>query len=229
MLRESASLAASTGAYWQTHVSEDRGEVAEVAKLFPEAQDYVDVYDRAGGLGERTVLAHAVYLSDRELGRLVETGTRVAHCPASNLFLASGIMPLGRYVEAGLRLGLGSDVAGGPDVSIFTAMRVGSYSKNALEVAGQGSGPRMTPMDWLRMGSLGGAEALGLGTVTGSLEAGKEADIIAIDPSFLAPVPDITDDDPDDLASRLIFRAHPDMVRGAWVRGRRLEGPAARG
>jgi guanine deaminase len=229
MLRESASLAASTGAYWQTHVSEDRGEVAEVAKLFPEALDYVDVYDRAGGLGERTVLAHAVYLSDRELGRLVETGTRVAHCPASNLFLASGIMPLGRYVEAGLRLGLGSDVAGGPDVSIFTAMRVGSYSKNALEVAGQGSGPRMTPMDWLRMGSLGGAEALGLGTVTGSLEAGKEADIIAIDPSFLAPVPDITDDDPDDLASRLIFRAHPDMVRGAWVRGRRLEGPAARG
>ena len=76
-------MAASTGAYWQTHVSEDEGEIAEVARLFPEAIDYVDVYDRAGGLGDRTVLAHAVHLSDRELKRLVETGTRVAHCPIS--------------------------------------------------------------------------------------------------------------------------------------------------
>ena len=68
LLRESAALAASTGAYWQTHVSEDRGEIAEVGRLFPDALDYVDVYDRAGGLGARTILAHAVHLSDRELG-----------------------------------------------------------------------------------------------------------------------------------------------------------------
>ena len=136
LLSESAALAASRGAYWQTHVSEDRGEIAEVARLFPEALDYVDVYDRAGGLGARTVLAHAVHLSDRELERLIETGTRVAHCPVSNLFLASGMMPLGRYLDAGLSLGLGSDVAGGPDLSIFTAMRTGFYVQNARRVAG---------------------------------------------------------------------------------------------
>ena len=122
-------------------MSEDRGEIAEVARLFPEAIDYVDVYDRAGGLGDRTVLAHGVHLSDRELDRLVETGTTVAHCPASNLFLASGMMPLGRYVEAGLSMGLGSDVAGGPDLSIFTVMRVGSYMQNARRVAGVEAGP----------------------------------------------------------------------------------------
>ena len=74
MLRESAALAASTGTWWQTHVSEDPFEIAEVARLHPDALDYVDVYDRAGGLGARTVLAHAIHLSDRELGRLVETG-----------------------------------------------------------------------------------------------------------------------------------------------------------
>ena len=102
MLRESASLARETGTWWQTHVSEDPGEIAEVRRLFPEARDYVDVYDRAGGLGERTVLAHAIHLSDRELARLVETGTRVAHCPASNLFIGAGVMPLARYLEAGL-------------------------------------------------------------------------------------------------------------------------------
>jgi guanine deaminase len=229
MLRESAALAASAGAYWQTHVSEDLGEIAEVGRLFPEAIDYVDVYDRAGGLGPRTVLAHAVHLSDRELGRLVETGTRVAHCPISNLFLASGVMPLGRYLDAGLSMGLGSDVAGGPDLSIFSVMRVGFYAQNARRVAGLETGRVLGPLDWLRLGTLGGAEALGLGEVVGSLEAGKEADLIVIDPAFLAPIPGIADDDPDDLASRLIFRGHPDMVRAAWVRGRRLEGPGVRG
>lgn len=229
LLRESAALAASTGAYWQTHVSEDLGEIAEVARLFPEAIDYVDVYDRAGGLGERTVLAHAVHLSDRELDRLVESRTRVAHCPISNLFLASGVMPLGRYLDAGLSLGLGSDVAGGPDLSIFSVMRVGFYAQNARRVAGLETGRVLSPLEWLRLGSLGGASALGLDDVTGSLEAGKEADVIAIDPSYLAPIQGMPADDyPEDLASRLIFRAHPDMVRAAWVRGRRLEGPGAR-
>ena len=229
LLRESAALAAATGTYWQTHVSEDRGEMAEVARLFPEAIDYVDVYDRAGGLGDRTVLAHGVHLSDRELDRLVETGTTVAHCPASNLFLASGMMPLGRYVDAGLSMGLGSDVAGGPDLSIFTVMRVGSYMQNARRVAGVEAGPVLSPLDWIRLGSLGGAQALGLGDETGSLEAGKDADLIAVDPSYVAPVPGIEDDDAADLASRLIFRGHPDMVRAAWVRGCRLEGPGSRG
>jgi guanine deaminase len=229
LLRESAALAASTGAYWQTHVSEDVGEIAEVARLFPETIDYVDVYDRAGGLGERTVLAHAVHLSDRELDRLVESRTRVAHCPISNLFLASGVMPLGRYLDAGLSLGLGSDVAGGPDLSIFSVMRVGFYGQNARRVAGLETGRVLSPLEWLRLGSLGGASALGLDDVTGSLEAGKEADVIAIDPSYLAPIQGTpADDDPEDLASRLIFRAHPDMVRAAWVRGRRLEGPGSR-
>jgi len=228
MLRESAALAASTGTYWQTHLSEDRAEIAEVARLFRDALDYVDVYDRAGGLGPRSILAHAVYLSDRELARLVETGAHVAHCPASNLFLASGVMPLGRYVEAGLSMGLGSDVSGGPDLSIFTEMRVGFYAQNALRVAGRSGGPSLGPLDWLRMGTLGGAEALGLAAEIGSLEAGKEADLLAVDASYVASVPGAEDDDPEDLMSRLIFRSHPDMVRGAWVRGRRLEGPGER-
>src|SRR4029077_11021771 len=105
---ESAALAQSTGAWWQTHVSEDPGEIAEVGRLFPDALDYVDVYDRAGGLGTRTILAHAIHCSDRELDRLVETGTRVAHCPASNLFIGAGVMPLARYLAAGLSIGLGS-------------------------------------------------------------------------------------------------------------------------
>ena len=124
--------------------AEDRNEIEQVRRLFPEALDYTDVYERAGGLGPRSILAHAVHLSPREIGRLAETGSRIAHCPSSNLFLASGAMPLSRYLEAGLVVGLGSDVAGGPA------------------------------------------------------------------------------DDPSEIVSRLIFRNRPEMIRGAWVRGRLL-------
>jgi guanine deaminase len=226
MLSGSATLARETGTWWQTHVSEDPGEIAEVARLFPEARDYVDVYDRAGGLGERTVLAHAIYLSDRELARLVETGTRVAHCPASNLFIGAGVMPLARYLEAGLSVALGSDVSGGPDASIFSVMRVAAYAQMARRSLTDDAGDILDPLDWLRMGTLEGARVLGLEKSIGSLEPGKEADLIAVDPSFVAPLPGTPgDDDPADLMSRLIFRAHPQMVRAAWVRGRQLAGP----
>ncbi len=233
MLRESASLARSTGTWWQTHVSEDAGEIAEVARLFPEAADYVDVYDRAGGLGERSVLAHAIHLSDRELARLVETGTRVSHCPASNLFIGAGVMPLARWLEAGVVVGLGSDVSGGPDPSLFSVMRAGAYAQMARRALIDEDRPPLEPLAWLRLGTLDGARVLGLDDRIGSLEVGKEADVIVVDPGMTAPLsgagaatdldPELLDD-PGDLVSRLIFRAHPDMVRGAWVRGQRLEG-----
>ncbi len=224
MLRESAGLARSTGAYWQTHLSEDRGEIAEVAALFPAAQDYLDVYDRAGGVFERAIFAHAVHLSEREVLRLADAGAAIAHCPASNLFLASGVMPLARYLAAGLRVGLGSDVAGGPDLSIFTVMRVGAYTQNALRVVRDEPDPVLDPVGWLRLATLGAARGLGLDGVIGSLEVGKDADMIIVDPSLTAPVPWAEPDDRDELISRLMFRSHPAMVRGAWVRGRLLEG-----
>ncbi|MGZ8528613.1 MAG: amidohydrolase family protein [Candidatus Limnocylindrales bacterium] len=228
MLRESATLARQTGAYWQTHLSEDRNELREVARLFPEALDYLDVYDRAGGLGRRSVLAHAIHLSAREVARIAETDTALAHCPASNLFLASGKMPLARYRAAGIRVGLGSDVAAGPELSIMANMRAGAYTQSALRVledATAGATPVLGPLDWLRMGTYDGARALGLEARIGSLEVGKEADLIAVDPRFVAPIPGIDSDDPDEIMSRLVFRPHPAMVRAAWVRGRRLDGP----
>src|SRR5690606_22225055 len=149
---------------------------------------------------------------------------RVAHCPVSNLFLASGIMPLGRYVEAGLPLGLGSDVAGGPDLSMFTVMRVGFYAQNARRVAGVERGPVLGPLDWLRRGPLDGARGRGRGASIGSVEAGKDAELIVVDPPFAAPLTGMAADvAAAALASRLIFRAQPDMVRGGWVRGRGLD------
>ncbi len=225
MLRASAAAAGEAGAYWQTHLSEDRGEIAEVKRLFPDAADYTDVYDRAGGLSSRAILAHAIHLADREVERLAETGAVIAHCPSSNLFLASGAMPLARYLAGGIRVGLGSDVAAGPDAPLFSVMRAGAYTQNALRAAGLSDAPPLSPADWLRLGTLGGAEALGLQDRIGSVEEGKEADLILVDPSVTLPLEGIgahDDERSDEMLSRLIFRAHPAMVRGAWVRGRLL-------
>jgi guanine deaminase len=222
MLRESARLAATTGAFWQTHLAEDRAEIEEVRRLFPEALDYTDVYDRAGGLSPRAILAHAVHLSDREVARVVETRAVVAHCPASNLFLASGAMPLAQYLAAGVRVGLGSDVAAGSDVSLFGVMRAGAHTQNALHGMGLAAAEALPPAAWLRLGTLGGAEGLGLGDRIGSVEEGKEADLIVVDPSVTLPLPELrasVGDGPEEMLSRLIHRSHPDMVRAAWVRG----------
>jgi guanine deaminase len=224
MLSESARLAVQTGAYWQTHLSEDRHELEEVARLFPEALDYTDVYDRAGGLRSGTILGHAVHLSDREIGRLAGSGAAIAHCPASNLFLASGAMPLARYLEAGIAIGLGSDVAAGPDGSLFTVMRAGAYTQNGLHSLGLAPHPAMPPIEWLRLATLGGARALGAGDRIGSVEVGKEADLIVVNPAVTLPLGGIAGhaDGPEEILSRLIYRSHPDMVQGAWVRGRLL-------
>ena len=238
LLRESAALARDLGCWWQTHVAEDRQEIAEVARLFPDARDYVDVYDRAGGLGTRSILAHAIHLSPHEEARLAESGTRIAHCPTSNLFIGAGIMPLTSRLAAGIGVGLGSDVSGGAELSLFGVMRAGAYAQQARRALVEGEAgdaphprPPLGPLDWLRLGTLDGAGALGLDGTIGSIEVGKEADLIAVDPGQTAPLGSELDrvgllDDTSALVGRLIFRSDPLMVRAAWVRGRQLEGPA---
>ena len=98
-------------------------------------------------------------------------------------------MRLGRYLDAGLVVGLGSDVSAGPDLSLFGVMRAGAYTQSGLRTMLDEPYPELAPMDWLRLGSLQGARALGLDDAIGSVEEGKEADLIAIDTALTAPVP----------------------------------------
>ena len=225
MLRESATLAEHYDATWQTHLSEDAKEMETVAEHFPGARDYLDVYDQAGGLGRKALLAHSIHLSDREVARMVETDAAVAHCPVSNMFIRSGVMPIARFLDVGLRVGLGTDVAGAPELSVITQMRLGFFQHNSRAVISGDDAPVPDPLEWIRLGTLGGAQALGLDDVIGSLEPGKEADLIAVDLELGRPPMAAACRDVDEIASRLIFRERAGMVRAAWVRGRRLEGP----
>lgn len=122
-LRAAGQLAAQTGWPVQSHLAENREEVSWVARLFPADADYTGVYEARGLLGPRAIYAHAIHLSDRELGALAATGTWVAHCPTSNEALASGRMPLERLRAAHVPWVLASDVGAGPRLSLLDVGR----------------------------------------------------------------------------------------------------------
>lgn len=118
-----AAVATARGWPVQSHLAENLDEIAWVRGLFPEARDYTDVYDQAGLLGPHTVLAHGVHLSNRELARLAESATTLAHCPTSNVALGSGTMPLGRLRAHGVNWTLATDVGAGPQLSQLDVVR----------------------------------------------------------------------------------------------------------
>ena len=107
----------------QSHLSENHGEIALVRELEPESRHYADAYDRYGLFGQTpTVMAHCMWSDGDELELMRQRGVMVAHCPTSNLNLASGMAPIRRFLEAGIPVGLGSDMSGGHDLSIFRMM-----------------------------------------------------------------------------------------------------------
>lgn len=165
------------GTLMQTHLSENQAETAWVQSLFPEASGYLDVYDRAGLLREGAVLAHGVHLTEHERRRVHETGSALSHCPTSNLFLGSGLFPLreAKGSEYQLKLGLGTDVGAGTSFSMLATMN------EAYKVAHLTDYP-LNATKLLYLATLGGAEALGMQDQIGSIEVGKEADLVVLDP-----------------------------------------------
>jgi guanine deaminase len=162
--------------YMQTHTSENKGEIAWVAELFPDCPDYIGVYEKFDMLGPQSILGHAIHVSDREWAVLAESNTAVAHCPSSNLFIGSGFFDYTRAFATNppVRVGLATDVGGGSSFSMFVTMKM------AYEV-GQVHGHNLNAFQAFYMASAGGARALGLGDRIGNLKKGLEADLVVID------------------------------------------------
>lgn len=163
----------------QTHLSENKGEIAFVKELFPRSKNYTDVYDSTGLLTEKTVLAHCIYLSEEEQNVIKERGSAISHCPNSNFSLSSGIMPLRSYLEKGLKVGLGTDVSGGYSVSILDTIRQSVLASKALQFQDPSS-KAITLDEAFFLATLGGAEALALDKVIGNFEVGKSFDALHI-------------------------------------------------
>ena len=160
--------------YMQTHVAENTDEIRWVAELFPEARSYLDVYDRAGLLHPRSVLAHGIWLDAADRALLAARGAHIAHCPTSNLFLGSGLMDWVSLRDAGARVSLASDVGGGTSLCMLRNLAA-AYQIQALR------GQRLTAWSALSACTHDAAQALHLQHEIGRLEPGCMADLTVWD------------------------------------------------
>jgi len=162
------------GLYMQTHVAENRDEVKLARDLFPQARSYLDVYERAGLLNARSVLAHGIWLDDEDRALLRARGAQIAHSPSSNLFLGSGLFDWPAALAAGVAVSIASDVGGGSSLSMIRTM-ADAYRVQAM--AGQG----LTAWKALHAVTLGSARALGLDHEIGAFSPGSIADVCVWD------------------------------------------------
>lgn len=177
----------------QSHISENLGEIEFVHSLRPQNEFYGDVYDEYGLFGKdyendrevKTVMSHCIWSCDKEIELMKNNGVFVCHCPASNMNVASGIAPMRTYLEKGLKVGLGSDVAGGQTESLFRAITDAiQVSKLRWRLVDQGLRP-LTFEEAFYMATKGGGEFFGK---VGSFEEGYEFDAVVLDDSC-APHP----------------------------------------
>ncbi|RZS53119.1 guanine deaminase [Sphaerotilus mobilis] len=210
-------LAEVPGLYMQTHVAENRAEVAWVAELFPEARSYLDVYHRAGLLNERAVLAHGIWLDDTDRALLADTGAQIAHSPSSNLFLGSGLFGWRALEAAGARVSIASDVGGGTSLSIQRTL-ADAYKMQAMQ------GVKLSAYKALHTATRGGAEALGLAGEIGAFEPGCMADLCIWDWAS-GPVARHRDALARSLHERLfawLMLSDERNLRETWVAGTRM-------
>ncbi len=164
------------GTYLQSHVSENRGEVAWVKELYPERAGYLDIYDHYGQLGPRSIYGHGIWLTEQELRRCGESGTAIAHCPTSNQFLGSGLFNLRNATNPSrpVRVGLATDIGAGTSFSMLQTLN------EAYKVA-QLNGNTLSAGHAFYLATRGTAKALYLEDKIGSIEVGMEADLIVLD------------------------------------------------
>ncbi len=160
--------------YLQTHINENREEIDAVAKAFPEAEHYLDVYDQHGLLGPRTLLVHDIHPQGAELRRMAESGCSVCHCPSSNLFLGSGLFPLRRHIQHGIPIAVGTDIGAGLHFSVWNELPE-VYKIQRLQ------GVNLNAAQLLYLVTLGAARLLGIEAETGNFEPGTMADFWVLD------------------------------------------------
>ncbi len=197
LMRRTADIARKLGLRIQTHISEQKDEVALVREMY--GDDYAFVYDKAGVLTPKTVLAHAIHLSPEEMSLISSRGSKIAHCPSSNFFLHSGRMPIHEIQSHGIDVGLGSDVAAGPYFCMMEVSRDACYMNP------------ISPERAFYLATMGGAKVLGLENSIGSLEPGRDADFVVVDID--------STDSTMEVLSRLVFLGHAGRIVATYSSG----------
>jgi len=205
----------------QTHLSENLSEVQWVSQLEPDCQNYTDVYKKCNLLGPKTMLAHCCHLSEPEIKILATSGSGVAHCPNSNFSLKSGVCDVKRLWESGVKVGLGTDVAGGFSPSILNTMRMAVMASNTLTFSQGRSG--FAPLgfsDALYLATRGGAGLLDMEDDLGALEPGMQADMILVDMDAHNNTRLFGTESTEDIVSKFVFLADDRNISKVWVAGK---------
>ncbi len=206
LMKEVAKYAIEHNAWIQTHLSENKEEIEMVKEIFG-FKNYTEVYQKAGLLTQHSIFAHCIHLSDEEIKMLAENKCKIAHCPDSNFFLKSGEFPLQKIEEAGIEYGLGSDVGAGTSLNMLYHTKMMNYR--------QGDYP-VLPAKALYHITLGSAKLLGVDKIIGSLEIGKEADIVFLKPPLNYPLKN-------NGISQLVFCGQEFSLTETLVAGRNKE------
>ena len=214
LMRELGNLAGRYHVPVQSHLSENHYEISLVKELHPEIESYSHVYHCYGLFGqEPTIMAHCVHLTEVEMELIRDSGVYVAHCPQSNSNLSSGIAPVRWMVEKGLRIGLGTDVAGGFSISLFRAISDAIQSSKLYAVLVDDTQSPLTLSEAFYMGTKGGGSFWGK---AGSFEPGYELDAVVIDDSEINGLSPLTL--PQRL-ERIVYLSTDQHIRQKYVRG----------
>ena len=203
----------------QSHLSENLSEIAWVQELCPGTSCYGDAYDQFGLFGSNgpTIMAHCVHSGEEEQQMMLDRGTFVAHCPQSNSDLASGIAPIRQYLNRGIQVGLGSDVAGGHSYSIFEEMKEAvQVSKLRWRLVDQNLEP-LTVQEVFYLGTKGGGAFFGK---VGSLEDGYRFDAVVMDDSSIKYPRQLSIEE---RMERLIYLAEKAHVHAKYIDGKKVK------
>ncbi|OQC71465.1 MAG: Guanine deaminase [Candidatus Cloacimonetes bacterium ADurb.Bin003] len=206
LMKEVVKYAIEHNAWIQTHLSENKEEIEMVKEIFG-FKNYTEVYQKAGLLTQHSIFAHCIHLGDEEIKMLAENKCKIAHCPDSNFFLKSGEFPLQKIEEAGIEYGLGSDVGAGTSLNMLYHTKMMNYRQSDYPVL---------PAKALYHITLGSAKLLGVDEIIGSLEIGKEADIVFLKPPLNYPLKN-------NGISQLVFCGQEFSLTETLVAGRNKE------
>ncbi len=214
LLKKSADFAKENNLYMQTHLSENKDEIDYIMNLHNSFENYTDIYDKAGILNSRSILAHCIHLSEKELEIIYNYGAIISHCPTSNIFLKSGIMPLKKYLDTGMKITLGTDVAAGYTLDMKTELRNAIESSKILSYFSQND-CLVRPAEIFPHSNILAAEYLNIAEITGNLNPGKYADITVI------ANPENVSDGLDDMLNCIIYNEEKSNL-ATYYKGKRV-------
>ncbi|KAM6182658.1 guanine deaminase [Erethizon dorsatum] len=226
LMGELGSIAKAQELHIQSHISETPDEVEAVRNLYPSYKNYTDVYDKNNLLTDKTVMAHGCYLSAEELDVFCERGASISHCPNSNLSLSSGFLNVLEVLKHNVKIGLGTDVAGGYSYSMLDAIRRAVMVSNVLLI-NKVNEKSLTLKEVFRLATLGGSQALGLANEIGNFEVGKEFDALLINPKASdSPIDlfygDFASDASDAIIQKFFYLGDDRNIEEVYVGGKQV-------